>query len=75
MVGHEGRADHRGASRRRRGVTSDGGLRASGAQSRMTTFVKVAIWVATAFFVAMLFLPLVTEMLARLSVSNAGGLP
>jgi len=37
--------------------------------------VKVVIWVATAFFVGMLFSPLVTKMLARLSASGAGGLP
>jgi hypothetical protein len=39
------------------------------------TLVKVAIWVATAFFVGMLFSPLVTEMLARLSASGGEGLP
>jgi len=39
------------------------------------TVVKLVIWVATAFFVGMLFSPLVTEMLNRLSASDAGGLP
>jgi hypothetical protein len=39
------------------------------------TLVKVVIWVATAFFVGMLFSPLVTEMLARLSAGGGGGLP
>jgi hypothetical protein len=37
--------------------------------------VKVVIWLATAFFVGMLFSPLVAEMLNRLSASGAGGLP
>jgi hypothetical protein len=37
--------------------------------------VKVVIWLATAFFVGMLFSPLVTEMLARLRASGGGGLP
>jgi len=37
--------------------------------------VRVAIWLATAFFVVMLFTPLVREMLERLSVSGATGLP
>jgi len=39
------------------------------------TLVKVVIWVATAFFVGMLFSPLVTEMLNRLGASGAGGPP
>jgi hypothetical protein len=37
--------------------------------------VRLAIWLATAFFVVMLFLPLVREMFERLSVSNSGNLP
>jgi hypothetical protein len=37
--------------------------------------VKVVIWVATAFFVGMLFSPLVTKVLTRLSNSGAAGLP
>jgi preprotein translocase subunit SecG len=37
--------------------------------------VRLAIWLATAFFVVMLFLPLVREMLERLSVSNSSNLP
>jgi hypothetical protein len=41
----------------------------------LVTVVKVVIWVATAFFVGMLFSPLVAEMLDRLGSSNAGGLP
>jgi hypothetical protein len=39
------------------------------------TLVKVAIWVATALFVGMLFSPLVREMLLRLSVGPVGGPP
>jgi hypothetical protein len=39
------------------------------------TLIRLAIWVATAFFVAMLFSPLVTEMMARLSPGNSGGIP
>ena len=39
------------------------------------TLVRLAIWIATAFFVGMLFSPLVTEMLARLSGSNSSGMP
>jgi hypothetical protein len=39
------------------------------------TLVKVAIWMATAFFVTMLFWPLVIEMLTRLSTSGSGGMP
>jgi hypothetical protein len=37
--------------------------------------IKVAVWVATAFFVGMLFSPLVAEMLVRLSSSSSSGLP
>ncbi|HEX2437007.1 MAG TPA: hypothetical protein VHT71_01785 [Methylomirabilota bacterium] len=37
--------------------------------------IKVAIWVATAFFVGMLFSPLVSEMLVRLSTPISSGLP
>ena len=39
------------------------------------TLVRLAIWVATAFFIWMLFSPLVTEMLVRLSASNSSGMP
>lgn len=39
------------------------------------TLVRLAIWIATAFFVGMLFSPLVTEMIVRLSASNSSGLP
>jgi len=39
------------------------------------SLMKVAIWLATAFFVGMLFSPLVTEMVARLSASGGGGPP
>jgi hypothetical protein len=39
------------------------------------TLIRLAIWVATAFFVGMLFLPLVTEMLVRLNPSNSSGMP
>jgi hypothetical protein len=39
------------------------------------TLIRLAIWVATAFFVAMLFSPLVTEMLVRLNPGNSGGMP
>ena len=37
--------------------------------------VRVAIWLATAFFVVMLFTPLVTEMLLRLTSTGQTGLP
>jgi hypothetical protein len=37
--------------------------------------IRLAIWVATAFFVGMLFSPLVSEMLIRLSSSSSSGLP
>jgi hypothetical protein len=39
------------------------------------TLVRLAIWLATAFFVGMLFSPLVTEMLTRLSNSGSTGMP
>jgi len=37
--------------------------------------VRLAIWLATAFFVVMLFTPLVREMIERLTVSNSSELP
>lgn len=37
--------------------------------------MRAAIWVATAFFVFMLFAPLLTEMAFRLSTSGQFGLP
>ena len=37
--------------------------------------VRLVIWLATAFFVVMLFTPLVREMFERLSVSSGSGLP
>ena len=37
--------------------------------------VRLAIWIATGFFVVMLFLPLVREMIERLSVTSSSGLP
>lgn len=37
--------------------------------------VRLAIWLATAFFVVMLFTPLVREMVERLTASNSSGLP
>jgi hypothetical protein len=37
--------------------------------------VRVVIWLATAFFVGMLFSPLITKMLERLSASGAAGPP
>jgi hypothetical protein len=39
------------------------------------TLVRVAIWLATGFFVVMLFHPLVREMLMRLAASGQSGLP
>ena len=39
------------------------------------TLMRAAIWLATAFFVMMLFSPLVTEMLDRLSWSSQAGFP
>ena len=41
----------------------------------LVTLVRLAIWVATAFFVWMLFSPLVTEMMGRLGASSASGMP
>jgi hypothetical protein len=40
----------------------------------LVTLVRLAIWIATAFFVGMLFSPLVTEMMARLGANAAPGL-
>lgn len=37
--------------------------------------IRVAIWLATALFVGMLFSPLVAEMIVRLSASSSSGLP
>lgn len=37
--------------------------------------VRLAIWLATAFFVVMLFSPLVREMFERLSASSSSNLP
>jgi len=37
--------------------------------------LRLAIWLATGFFVVMLFTPLVREMFERLSVSSGSGLP
>jgi hypothetical protein len=39
------------------------------------TLVRLAIWAATAFFVGMLFAPLVTEMMVRLSAGSSSGMP
>jgi hypothetical protein len=39
------------------------------------SFIKLLIWVATAFFVGMLFSPLIGEFLLRLQASQTGGLP
>ena len=40
------------------------------------TLIRLAIWVATAFFVGMLLSPLVTEMVLRLSPGNSStGMP
>ena len=39
------------------------------------TLMRVAIWLATAFFVVMLFTPLVVELTFRLSSSGQSGLP
>ena len=39
------------------------------------TLMRVAIWLATAFFVIMLFTPLLTEMAFRLSATGQTGLP
>lgn len=37
--------------------------------------IRLAIWLATALFVVMLFTPLVAEVLLRLSSLNQTGLP
>jgi hypothetical protein len=37
--------------------------------------IKLAIWIATALFVWLLFSPLVSEMLLRLTPGNSGGIP
>jgi len=37
--------------------------------------VRLAIWLATALFVFLLFYPLVTEMYDRLTIPNAAGPP
>jgi hypothetical protein len=39
------------------------------------SFIKLAIWVATAFFVGMLFSPLIGELLVRLQAGSTGGMP
>jgi len=39
------------------------------------TLIRVAIWLATAFFVIMLFTPLLSEMAFRLSSTAQTGLP
>ena len=39
------------------------------------TLMRAAIWVATAFFVIMLFAPLLAEMAMRLSYTGQTGLP
>jgi len=39
------------------------------------TLMRAAIWVATAFFVIMLFAPLLAEMAFRLSPTGQTGLP
>jgi len=39
------------------------------------TLIRVLIWLATAFFVIMLFTPLLAEMSLRLSASSQSGLP
>jgi preprotein translocase subunit SecG len=48
-----------------RGLMSDTGRRAR--------LLRVTIWLATLFFAAMLFLPLVREVLRRLQESPSGG--
>ena len=37
--------------------------------------LRLVIWLATLFFAVMLFLPLVREIIRRLTVSGAGALP
>jgi hypothetical protein len=39
------------------------------------TVIRIAIWLATAFFVVMLFTPLVVELSYRLSPTAQSGLP
>ncbi|HET7342404.1 MAG TPA: hypothetical protein VFL90_13165 [Methylomirabilota bacterium] len=39
------------------------------------SLLRLAIWLATALFVVMLFTPLVREMLMRLASSGQTGLP
>jgi hypothetical protein len=39
------------------------------------TLMRAAIWLATAFFVIMLFAPLLAEMAFRLSAASQSGLP
>jgi len=39
------------------------------------TVIRIAIWLATAFFVVMLFTPLVVELTYRLSPAAQTGLP
>jgi hypothetical protein len=39
------------------------------------SFIKLAIWVATAFFVGMLFSPLISELLLRLQSTSTEGIP
>lgn len=37
--------------------------------------IRLAIWIATALFVWLLFSPLVSEMLLRLTPGDPGGIP
>ena len=39
------------------------------------TLLRAAIWLATGFFIVMLFMPLVAEMLDRLALLSQSGLP
>jgi hypothetical protein len=39
------------------------------------TPTRLLIWLATAFFVVMLFAPLVAKLLARLTAADVGGPP
>ena len=39
------------------------------------TPLRAAIWLATAFFVVMLFMPLVAEMLDRIAIASQAGFP
>jgi preprotein translocase subunit SecG len=43
--------------------------------ARAVRLVRVVIWLATAFFIVMLFAPLVEEMRARLAPAADVGLP